>query len=54
VFDSSGLIVAGISVSGPVIRMSRNHTAELARAVKRAALKISRDLGYRESRAARH
>lgn len=53
VFDSSGLIVAGISVSGPVIRMSRSRTAEIAKAVKRAALKISRQLGHSESPAAR-
>ena len=53
VFDSSGLIVAGISVSGPVIRMSRTRTAEMAKAVKRAALKVSRNLGYRAPRAAR-
>ena len=46
VFDSSSSIVAGISVSGPVIRMSRSRTTEIAKAVKRAALKISRHLGY--------
>lgn len=53
VFDSSGSIVAGISVSGPVIRMSRNRTSEIAKAVKGAALKISRRLGYSASPAAR-
>src|SRR6185312_4475944 len=51
VFDSSGLIVAGISVSGPVIRMSRGRTAEIAKAVKRAAIEISRHLGYSASSA---
>lgn len=53
VFDSSGLIAAGVSVSGPVIRMSRSRTAEMAKAVKRAALKISRHLGYSASSAVR-
>ena len=46
VFDSSGEVVAGISVSGPVTRMSRTRTAELAQAVKKAAVEISQRLGY--------
>jgi len=46
VLDSSGYIAAGISVSGPTIRMSRARTTEIAGAVKRAALEISRRLGY--------
>jgi IclR family transcriptional regulator, acetate operon repressor len=46
VFDSSGSIAAGVSVSGPVIRMSRTRTNAIAVAVKRAALEISRHLGY--------
>jgi DNA-binding IclR family transcriptional regulator len=46
ILDSSGCIAAGVSVSGPVIRMSRARTTEIAKAVKRAALEISRRLGY--------
>lgn len=46
VFDSSGYVAAGISVSGPVTRMSRNRTTEIANAVKRAAGEISARLGY--------
>ena len=46
ILDSSGSVVAGISVSGPVTRMSRTRTSEMAQAVKRAALEISHRLGY--------
>ncbi len=46
VFDLSGQVAAGISVSGPVTRMSRSHTAEIATAVKNAAHEISARLGY--------
>lgn len=46
VLDSSAFVAAGISVSGPVTRMSRTRTIEIAGAVKRAALDISRQLGY--------
>jgi len=45
-FDSSGNVVAGISVSGPVTRMSRTRTPEMAQAVKKAAAEISQRLGY--------
>lgn len=53
VFDSSSLVAAGISVSGPVIRMTRTRTAGIAKAVKRAALEISRHLGYSQISAVR-
>jgi DNA-binding IclR family transcriptional regulator len=46
ILDSSGYITAGISVSGPVIRMSRNRTSQIASAVKCAALEISHHLGF--------
>lgn len=49
VLDSSGYVAAGISVSGPVIRMSRVRTSQIADAVKRAALQISEHLGYKGS-----
>ena len=46
VFDSSGYVAAGISVSGPVTRMSRTRTIEIANSVKNAAREISARLGY--------
>lgn len=46
ILDSSGSVVAGISVSGPVTRMSRTRTWEIAQALKKAALDISNRLGY--------
>jgi len=46
VMDASGQIAAGISVSGPTIRMSRTRTAQIADEVRRAALDISVHLGY--------
>lgn len=46
IFDSSGLIAASISVSGPVTRMNRNRVAEIAEHVKQAAAEISAQLGY--------
>lgn len=46
VFDSSGLVVAAVSVSGPTTRMSRARTRQIAETVKTAALEISHQLGY--------
>lgn len=46
ILDSSGSVVAGISVSGPVTRMSRARTAAMAQVVKQAAMEISQRLGY--------
>ena len=46
VLDSSGYVAAGISVSGPVTRMSRTRITALANSVKRAAFEISKRLGY--------
>lgn len=53
ILDASGYVAAGISVSGPVIRMSRARTSEIAEAVKHAALDISKRLGYTRPRATR-
>jgi DNA-binding IclR family transcriptional regulator len=47
VLDSSGQVAAGVSVSGPTIRMARARTAQIAEAVKKAALEISLHLGYK-------
>ena len=48
IFDSSGLIAASMSVSGPITRMNRSRVAEIALDVKAAAAEISRQLGYDE------
>ncbi len=53
IFDSSTLIAAAVSVSGPVTRMNRNRIAEVALAVKHAADEISHRLGYKQSEASR-
>jgi DNA-binding IclR family transcriptional regulator len=46
VLDSSGQVAAGISVSGPTIRMTRSRTTQIADVLKTAALEISTHLGY--------
>jgi DNA-binding IclR family transcriptional regulator len=46
IFDSEGAVTAGISVSGPLTRMTRNRTAEIAKAIKTAAAEISLHLGH--------
>jgi DNA-binding IclR family transcriptional regulator len=53
IFDSSDMIAASISVSGPVTRMNRNRVAEVAAAVKSAADEISQRLGHRQGDAAK-
>jgi DNA-binding IclR family transcriptional regulator len=45
--DSSGAVIAGVSISGPVFRVSQQRTPSLARAVVDAANAISERLGYR-------
>jgi DNA-binding IclR family transcriptional regulator len=49
VLDSSGFVAAGVSISGPTTRMSRTRTSQIADSVKKAALEISRHLGYSPS-----
>jgi len=46
VLDCSGSVAAAVSISGPVIRMSRARIGEMSRAVRRAAAKISAHLGH--------
>jgi IclR family acetate operon transcriptional repressor len=46
ILDSNGKVAAGISVSGPVVRLSREKVPHVARAVCLAADEISRKLGY--------
>jgi len=45
--DSAGTVVAGISISGPVFRVSPQRIPSLARAVLAAAEDISASMGYR-------
>lgn len=47
--DYMGQPRAAISVSAPAVRMDKSKLEEAARAVIRAALDLSRDLGYRRS-----
>jgi len=49
VFNSSGAIAAGISVSGPVSRMKTSNIEQIARATKLAGYELSRDLGAPKS-----
>lgn len=49
VFDHRSAVVAGLSVSGPVGRFSRERMREVAPWVRRAAQQISHELGHRGS-----
>lgn len=53
ILDSSGQVVAGISVSGPTTRMTRTRTLQVADALKAAALEMSTHLGYQSDPAER-
>jgi DNA-binding IclR family transcriptional regulator len=46
ILDANAKVAAGISVSGPVVRLSREKVPHFARAVCLAADEISRKLGY--------
>ena len=46
VFDSGGRLVAGLSIAGPVYRISKKRAGELSRLVIEYAQKISCQLGY--------
>jgi DNA-binding IclR family transcriptional regulator len=47
VWNSSGEVIAAVSIAGPVFRITRDRTASLAAAVTKAAGQISAALGYR-------
>ena len=47
--DSSGEVIAAVSIAGPVFRITRDRTASLAAAVVKSAGQISDALGYRRS-----
>lgn len=46
-FDGDGKVVGGISVSGPVVRITRNHLPLFIEEIRKAATEISARLGYR-------
>lgn len=46
IFDQSGNVAAGISVSGPITRIDRVKLLDIAKAVREGAQTISRNLGY--------
>ncbi|MBC7265310.1 MAG: IclR family transcriptional regulator [Chloroflexi bacterium] len=50
IFDAWGRVIAAISVSGPVSRITPNRIPQLMEEVKRAAQAISTELGYRNNR----
>jgi len=45
--NSSGAVVASMSIAGPVFRIQKRRVSELAGVVMRAADSLSADLGYR-------
>ncbi len=45
--DSSGRVVAALSIAGPANRLGREAVSQLSGAVKRTAAELSSDLGYR-------
>jgi DNA-binding IclR family transcriptional regulator len=49
VWDSSGVVVAAISVAGPVFRITRSRVPALSRTIMRIAAGISASLGYRST-----
>lgn len=48
IFDGTGTAKYSISVSGPTIRMTEDKINEAVSVIKEAALKISKELGYRD------
>src|SRR3989442_1738737 len=46
IFDHAGLVCAGISVSGPAMRLTPDRFPELGELVRRTAFEISRQIGY--------
>src|SRR5215831_8545113 len=48
-FDSGATVIGGVSVSGPITRISQDKIAPFALMIKKAALSISRRLGHEQS-----
>ena len=46
ILDSEGKVVAGISVSGPVVRITKAHLPQFSAIICNAAQQISKKLGY--------
>jgi len=49
VFDSNAKVIGGLSVSGPVTRISQEKIVPFAAILKKAAQSVSRRLGYHEA-----
>jgi DNA-binding IclR family transcriptional regulator len=49
VFDSNARVIGGLSVSGPVTRISQEKVVPFATMLKKAAQSVSRRLGYHEA-----
>jgi DNA-binding IclR family transcriptional regulator len=49
--NSSGEVIAAVSIAGPVFRIGRDRTTTLAAAVTKTASQISSALGYRQPKA---
>lgn len=49
ILDADGKVVGGISVSGPVVRVTRTHLPSFSAAICTAAQQISARLGYKNS-----
>jgi DNA-binding IclR family transcriptional regulator len=48
--DHSGMVVAAMSIAGPVFRLTEDKIPAVARSVIRAASELSVELGYKETR----
>ncbi len=48
ILDGEGKVIGGISVSGPVVRLTRAHVPQFSAAICSAASEISRRLGFQE------
>lgn len=46
IFDADGKVIGGISVSGPVVRLTRAHVPRFSAAICAAAAQISKKLGF--------
>jgi DNA-binding IclR family transcriptional regulator len=47
VYDSMGMMIAAIGISGPTVRVTREQIEPLSQLVKQAAAELSIELGYR-------
>jgi DNA-binding IclR family transcriptional regulator len=47
IIDGDGKVIGGISMSGPVVRVTRAHVPQFSAAICSAAVDVSRKLGYK-------